>query len=279
MSTVVDSENTAPMKTSKSSLPTKRSKVTAVAVKAASSPKARKVAAKHTAAPAVRVAAKPVVQVVPKVSRAAKPAAPTAERVVRRNKRSDSTIASILKATEEVVLRSGAERVSIMEVCEHAEVSRGTFYRYFSSQDELLDAYSLHKRQEFHRTLVAVTAPHHEPQARLQAVIQFLEDYLDGGRARRLLLVAPEYALGFFERTARDGALRFQEALGIVFDDWDRRFGTQLDRELICELIIRYVLSELVAPAGARRHDLPARIGRLVSSFSGAARPRNLARA
>lgn len=263
---VVDSEDTAPMKTSKSSVPTKRPAAKKVAAaKAALAPKARKVAAKQ-AAPAVRVAAKPVVQVVP-------------ERVVRRNKRSDSTIASILKATEEVVLRSGAERVSIMEVCEHADVSRGTFYRYFSSQDELLDAYSLHKRQEFHRTLVAVTAPHSEPQARLQAVIQFLEDYLDGGRARRLLLVAPEYALGFFERTARDGALRFQEVLGIVFDDWDRRFGTQLDRELICELIIRYVLSELVAPAGARRHDLPARIGRLVSSFSGATRPRSLARA
>ena len=279
MKIVVDPEDTAPMKTSKSSVPMKRPAAkNAVAVKTALAPKARKVVAKH-AAPAVRVAAKPVVQVVPKVSRAAKPVAPAPERVVRRNKRSDSTIASILKATEEVVLRSGAERVSIMEVCEHAEVSRGTFYRYFSSQDELLDAYSLHKRQEFHRTLVALTAPHDEPQARLRAVIKFLEDYLDGGRARRLLLVAPEYALGFFERTAHDGALRFQEVLGIVFDDWDRRFGTQLDRELICELIIRSVLSELVAPAGARRHDLPARIGRLVSSFSGAARPRSLARA
>ena len=43
----------------------------------------------------------------------------------RRNRRSEETIATILTATEDIILRSGSDRVSILEVCEKAEVSRG----------------------------------------------------------------------------------------------------------------------------------------------------------
>src|SRR5690606_34869610 len=57
---------------------------------------------------------------------------------VKPNRRSEETIGNILAATEEVVLRSGADRISILDVCQVAGVSRGTFYRYFSSQEDLL---------------------------------------------------------------------------------------------------------------------------------------------
>jgi hypothetical protein len=51
-----------------------------------------------------------------------------------------------------------------------------------------------------------------------------------------------------------------------------------LDRELICELMIRYVLSEHLASSGGDRRALPLRIRRLVSTLTGgqvvaAARP------
>ncbi len=60
---------------------------------------------------------------------------------VKPNRRSEETIANILKATEEVVLMSGADRISILDVCQVAGVSRGTFYRYFASQEDLLDTF------------------------------------------------------------------------------------------------------------------------------------------
>jgi len=79
--------------------------------------------------------------------------------------------------------------------------------------------------------------------------------------------VAPEYALGFFRRIFHDSILRFQDTLDIVFDDWDARLGVKLDRELICEMIIRYVLSEILVPENTGRRLLPARVKRLVASL------------
>lgn len=189
-------------------------------------------------------------------------------RAVKSNRRSEETINGILDATEEVVLRSGADRISILDVCKLAGVSRGTFYRYFSSQEDLLDTFSRHKRDNFHRVLVETIGGVENPEARLNGLITFIDDYLAESRARRLLMVAPEYALSFFRRIFHDSILRFQGTLDIVFDDWDQRLGVKLDRELICEMIIRYVLSEILVPEDAGRRLLPARVKRLVASLT-----------
>ena len=185
----------------------------------------------------------------------------------RSNRRSEQTIENILACTEAIILESGAERISILDVCRAADVSRGTFYRYFASQDELLDAFSRHKRERFHRALQEVVAPHDDPDARFAAIIGFLDHYLQHGNARRLLAVAPEYALGFFKRIFHDSVVRFQDALGIVFDAWEARLGIQIDRELVAKMLIRYVLSEQLVPSDGVRKSLPRRIGRMVEAL------------
>jgi len=192
----------------------------------------------------------------------------------RSNRRSEQTIANILMVTENIVLKSGAERISILDVCREADIARGTFYRYFASQDELLDAFSRHKREQFHVALAEVVLPYDDPDERFAAVIHYLDHYLEHGRARRLLVAAPEYALGFFRRIFHDSIVRFQDVLGIVFDSWEVRFGIKLDRELVCELLIRYVLSELLVPGDSDRKMLPRRIGRMVESLATGTSPR-----
>lgn len=186
----------------------------------------------------------------------------------RSNRRSEITIANILAVTENIVLESGAERISILDVCRAANVSRGTFYRYFASQDELLDAFSRHKRERFHVALAEAVESCQDPDERFAALIRYLDYYLEHGRARRLLVVAPEYALGFFRRIFHDSVVRFQDVLGVVFDAWEARLGVKLDRELVCELLIRYVLSEQLVPGDTDRKALPRRIGRLVESLT-----------
>jgi AcrR family transcriptional regulator len=185
----------------------------------------------------------------------------------RSNRRSEQTVANILACTERVVLESGAERISILDVCRAAQVSRGTFYRYFASQDELLEAFSRHKRDRFHRRLLEIVAPLPDPDERFAAVIVYLDNYLEQGQARRLLLVAPEYALGFFRRIFHDSFVRFQDVLGIVFDAWEERLSIQVDRELISEMLIRYVLSELLVPSDGDRKSIPRRIGRMIEAL------------
>lgn len=193
--------------------------------------------------------------------------APVAVKRSRSNRRSEQTIENILAVTENIVLESGAERISILDVCRAANVSRGTFYRYFASQDELLDAFSRHKRERFHMALAEAVESYQDPDERFAALIRYLDYYLEHGRARRLLVVAPEYALGFFRRIFHDSVVRFQDVLAVVFDAWEARMGIKLDRELVCELLIRYVLSEQLVPGDTDRKALPRRIGRMVESL------------
>ena len=116
--------------------------------------------------------------------------------------------------------------------------------------------------------------PYQDPDERFDALIRYLDHYLEHGRARRLLVVAPEYALGFFRRIFHDSVVRFQDVLGSVFDAWEARFGVKVDRELVCELLIRYVLSEQLVPGDADRKTLPRRIGRMVEALATGAPPR-----
>ncbi len=181
----------------------------------------------------------------------------------RRNRRADATIATILAATEEIILREGAERISVMDVCVQAKVSRGTFYRYFSSQDDLLDAFARHKREAFHRSMMEAVAPYDDPDQRFRAVVGYLDTYAAHGQARRLLRAAPEYTLRFFVRIFHESQVRLLEVLRDVFDAWDQRLGVRVDRDLICEMLIRYVLSEQLVPH-EQAVDGVARIEKLI---------------
>ena len=162
--------------------------------------------------------------------------------------RAESTVAAILRATEQIVLREGSERISVLDVCQLAQVSRGTFYRYFSSQDELLDAFARHKRASFQQAMADAVTPHTEPTARFHALVRYLDNYAAHGQARLLLGAAPEYTLRLFGRLFNESLVRIEELMRTVFDAWDARLGIRVDRELVCELMIRCVLSELVVP-------------------------------
>jgi len=223
-----------------------------------------KPAAEPVARPAAGPAAKPEARPAAK-SEEAQPAlaARTAAPKARLNKRSSDTIARILATTEEIILRSGAERISILDVCEEVGISRGTFYRYFSSQDDLLDAFSRHKRDQFHANLQKIAASD-DPDERFHALLDFIDDYLENGRARRLLLVAPDYATRWLQRIFTDSVHRFQDILSIVFDAWEERHGIVIDRELVCELMVRYIMSDVLVPAGPDRRNLVRRIERFV---------------
>jgi AcrR family transcriptional regulator len=195
-------------------------------------------------------------------------AAPPAKPVRRRgNRRSEQTVDNIFEATEQVILKSGADRISILEVCHAASISRGTFYRYFASQEELLSAFSKHKRERFHKSLAEALAPCTDPDQRFATMLTYLNNYLDIGSSRRLLLVAPEFALNFFKRIFHDAVVRFQDLLAPVFDAWDDSLDAKLDRELVCELMVRLVLSDHLVADGSDRLAMPRRIMRLVETL------------
>jgi len=202
------------------------------------------------------------------------PAAPIRR---RRNRRSEETIASILDATGKVLLDAGTAKLSILDVCNAAGISRGTFYRYFASQEDLLEAFARDSRDRRYQGVVAATAPHDDPDKRFQAFLDYFAGSIQAGQLQRLLLVAPEYAIAYITRIFHDSVIRFQDVLKPVFDAWEERLGTRLDRELLCEVFVRLAISEHLVPVGKEQQPLARRIEKLISvllSGSLARRPR-----
>src|SRR5690606_16332681 len=72
----------------------------------------------------------------------------------RKERRSVATINRIMEVTEQLLLDADNEKLSILTICDAANISRGTFYRYFSSQEELLDLFTTFMRDKFYKTLV-----------------------------------------------------------------------------------------------------------------------------
>ncbi len=188
----------------------------------------------------------------------------------RNNKRSEQTMRKIFDATEQIILESGVERISILDVCRTADMSRGTFYRYFDSQEDLLDAFSQYKRESFHQMLAKALESCDDPDERLATMVNYLEEYLANGNPRRMILVAPAFALKFFKRIFRDAVARFQVFLAPVFEAWDESLGVKLDRELICDLMVRLVMSEQLVEGEAERGAIPRQIGQLVTALRSA---------
>ena len=99
-----------------------------------------------------------------------------------------------------------------------------------------------------------------DPVLRFHAVVDHMDAFLRRDKVRRLLKVAPEYAFGFFQRTFDDAIARYKTVLGIVFDAWEERLGARIDRDFACELLVRYMLSELLVPTDARKPLLPRQL-------------------
>jgi hypothetical protein len=130
----------------------------------------------------------------------------------------------------------------------------------------LLDAFARHKRSSFQQAMADAVLPFTDPDERFQALVRYLDNYAAHGQARLLLRAAPEYTLRLFGRLFHESLARIDELMRTVFDSWDRRLGVRIDRDLVCELLIRCVLSELVVP-NRRPADGVQRVVRFLYSF------------
>ena len=67
----------------------------------------------------------------------------------------DSTRTRILQAALECFMQLGISRTSLHDVARHAQVSRGTVYRYFSERQELIDATIELRGQQYYQEAAA----------------------------------------------------------------------------------------------------------------------------
>src|SRR5271156_3880191 len=91
----------------------------------------------------------------------------------------------ILRATFKVLCRNGYGKLNLSEVAAQAGISRPTFYKFFSSKDDLLSAFSLFEldslREDLDRAIGDRTG-----RRRVDALLQFLVDFYGSYQMRVL---------------------------------------------------------------------------------------------
>jgi AcrR family transcriptional regulator len=105
----------------------------------------------------------------------------------------------ILRATAEVLARSGQSKLSLSDVAAQAGVSRPTLYRWFASKTELLDAFGEYERQLFDEGVSRATAGL-RGNDRLDAALRFIVDYQQSYSGGRIVDIEPEVAIAQLSR-------------------------------------------------------------------------------
>jgi AcrR family transcriptional regulator len=101
----------------------------------------------------------------------------TRGRYLRKRKR---TRERLLHAAKQVMAETGAEAATIAEIAAAAEVSPGTFYNYFQTREEILDAVAASFVEEFRRVMDAIQRAVDDPAERIAIAIRlFLERVRD----------------------------------------------------------------------------------------------------
>lgn len=101
------------------------------------------------------------------------------------------TRALLLDAAVRVFARKGAGAAAIHEIAAEAGVANGTFYNYFRTREELLEAASLRLAERFHRDIAASFAAVTDPAERVaigsrRFVMQAMHDPIWGAAILRV---------------------------------------------------------------------------------------------
>jgi AcrR family transcriptional regulator len=100
----------------------------------------------------------------------------------------------ILRATFKVLSRHGYGKLSLSDVATQAGISRPTFYKFFSSKDDLVAAFSLFElqvlREDLDRAVGGRTG-----SKRVDALLQFLVDFYGSYQMRGLIEIEPGLVL------------------------------------------------------------------------------------
>jgi AcrR family transcriptional regulator len=105
----------------------------------------------------------------------------------------------ILRATFKVLCRHGYGKLNLSDVAVQAGISRPTFYKFFSSKDDLLSAFSSFElqllREDLERAIEGRTG-----RQRVDALLRFLVDFYGSYQMRGLVEIEPGLVLGQMAR-------------------------------------------------------------------------------
>jgi AcrR family transcriptional regulator len=194
----------------------------------------------------------------------------------------NTTVERILDGALHALAQHGERKLSMSDICEHAGVSRGTLYRYFKSQEEVLEAVGHHVEQGVRDRLDAAIAKQPAPEHRLRIVLEVVVESLWlQPAAAQVLEVAPAVAL----RYVRETFPQFVKIIAAALRPAAQHIPAVRDKTVttrqLAELTLRVGASTYLVPAADVR-DLPRRLEQLIrvdaGESSAAKQPRSPAR-
>lgn len=173
----------------------------------------------------------------------------------RRERKKERTRREIYDAAMRLFARRGFEAVTIAEICEEADVGRGTFFLHFPSKSALLYEFNQRVAEEFRETL---TEPRASAREEIRALVERMSTELEA-RAEVMtamiadFLASPEALAAAPER----GAALLELVTGIIRRGQERgEFGHGVDARLAAvsffatagAIVSGYVAEEWEAP-------------------------------
>jgi AcrR family transcriptional regulator len=176
------------------------------------------------------------------------------------DQRSEKTVDKIVAGTMKAITRQGTQKLSVSDICESSGVARGTFYRYFTSKDDVLATLGRHFEDGVARALAAAIEANPDPAIRVQVILDTIIAYLAaGGDFVRMLDVAPDFTLWFIRETFPKLVDAVTAALGPAADESPLVVSGALTKRQLGELFLRSVMSILFLPDG-RSDEVPGMI-------------------
>ena len=156
------------------------------------------------------------------------------------------------------------------DICEASGVARGTFYRYFTSKDDVLATLVHHYQDGVAEAFVKAIEINPDPKVRVQVVLDTITDYrLAGADLVRMLDVAPEFTLGFIRETFPNVVGAVTVALGPAIEESPVVVSGALTQHQLADMLMRSVISTLLFPGG-RSDNVAAMVASLFSVDAGA---------
>jgi AcrR family transcriptional regulator len=143
----------------------------------------------------------------------------------------------ILRATFKVLCRHGYGKLNLSEVAAQAGISRPTVYKFFSSKDELLSAFSAFELQLLRADLERAIQGR-AGRERVDALLRFLADFYGSYQMRELVEIEPGLVLGQMARALP----ALVESIAPVLE------GQVLDPHVVATALVRLSVCHYLVP-------------------------------
>ena len=158
------------------------------------------------------------------------------------------SIVKIMEGALKAIGGRGTRRLSMSDICNAAEISRGTLYRYFSTKEDVLAAVSEFVSSNFENGVREAAETTTDPMERFRAVMRFFAEYTNDHTPDRIFEIEPSFYIDFFRSHFDRHKIAVCAALNLTFNYLDTLAEAPIDRDGVVEALVRMQLSTLIIP-------------------------------